>query len=366
MESRYMNLNLADIVIFLFLQCLFGVVISTGIIMAVSSLNIGLILFSIVMMFLFGGIIFLVQKESVILFEETIISKDLALFKKFDEESAYCYYPTAWQGLMYVSIVILAIGGLLFGVGKLIGGGILSFLGIVMMPLALIPFIAWINRAVKGELVERKFIYRNISIGTITLFVSVLILSIIELVLFNVGIQPFFSKIITLVIFTPIFEEVLKGLVVIFLVYLACRKEIISPKMGMILGFLVGIGFTIVEDATYMIDGISRGLWYIPFLLRTLSIPLHSVGPMLIGYGFAKYKNGESSSVKSLLSGLAIGYGFHLVWNAVAVGFDKLMVIYPSLIWYIVMISVFLGLSAGIIAVTEFSLRKKVGTAERQ
>lgn len=111
----------------------------------------------------------------------------------------------------------------------------------------------------------------------------------------------------------PICEEILKGLI---LIYLVRRPNFAYFVDGAIYGFAVGIGFAIVENYSFLL-GLQGSLLIGTAVGRVLSTNLvHATGSALIGMalGFARFQR-LTSGILMLLAGLLLAMGVHLAFN---------------------------------------------------
>lgn len=142
-------------------------------------------------------------------------------------------------------------------------------------------------------------------------------------------------------LYAPIVEEILKSLIIIYLVSRADFNYIVD---GAIYGFGVGIGFAMVENIEYIMNNSAAAL--VVALARVFSTNLvHATGSGLIGTALA-YRRGDKTLWRVSLF-ILLGYGlaifFHALFNtmvnagtfiAVAIGYGVLGV---GLIRYLIL-----------------------------
>jgi RsiW-degrading membrane proteinase PrsW (M82 family) len=125
----------------------------------------------------------------------------------------------------------------------------------------------------------------------------------------------------------PPVEETLKVLGVIVLVLIA-RDQFDSPLDGMVYGALVGLGFQVVENFIYCINGIALGGGdseiapvLVIFVIRALvGLWSHATYTAIAGYGIGYFVSRRDRSVGYRLGvvvlSFAVAFTAHFVWNS--------------------------------------------------
>ncbi len=111
----------------------------------------------------------------------------------------------------------------------------------------------------------------------------------------------------------PVVEEVLKGLILLYLIRHADFKYFLD---GAIYGFAIGIGFAILENYEYVMGHPSTAIQLA--LSRVLSTNLiHATGSAMIGIalGLARFDRSAFRRGLYLLTGLALAIGIHSGFN---------------------------------------------------
>lgn len=114
-------------------------------------------------------------------------------------------------------------------------------------------------------------------------------------------------------IYAPFVEEILKSLIVLYLVSRADSNYIVD---GAIYGFGAGIGFAIIENVEYITNNSSAAM--VVALARVFSTNLvHATGSGLIGTALA-YQRGDKNwkrGVSYVFAGYAFAIFFHALFN---------------------------------------------------
>jgi RsiW-degrading membrane proteinase PrsW (M82 family) len=115
-------------------------------------------------------------------------------------------------------------------------------------------------------------------------------------------------------IVAPIVEEILKSLI---LIYLVSRADFNYVVDGVIYGYGAGIGFAIIENYEYIV-GYSDIAMTVA-LARVFSTNLvHATGSAIIGGALANQRGGSSRTTWFLIFlGYAFSIGFHMLFNTV-------------------------------------------------
>ncbi|MEM3341078.1 MAG: PrsW family intramembrane metalloprotease [Thermoplasmata archaeon] len=143
-----------------------------------------------------------------------------------------------------------------------------------------------------------------------------LLVNTFNLVLASVIAGPVCAAFCGAVISAPVFEELFKSIGFLFV-----KKEIDTELDGMIYGFSMGVGFSVVENFLYAYQTFMSGgavLFAINALIRSVwCILLHAIGPGMVGFflGWAYRTNNKGKIPLCVLGGYAIGLVNHALWN---------------------------------------------------
>lgn len=149
------------------------------------------------------------------------------------------------------------------------------------------------------------------------LILSVLFSLIIELNFFSKLIQNEFDLFLFLVFYGPLFEEIAKG---IFLIYSSNWRENYSLTDGIIYGALIGLGFSLVENFIYFYNFKGKIFELIEaiFLRNTFTIPMHIISTSVLGLILFTVVN--KKLIKKLfyfLLGIITATIIHAFWNLI-------------------------------------------------
>jgi RsiW-degrading membrane proteinase PrsW (M82 family) len=122
----------------------------------------------------------------------------------------------------------------------------------------------------KPSLKEKLFFFSS------GIIVSVPMASFFES-LFVLPIAPSLVSVLTIVVFAPLIEEFAKA-------YPLFYRHGETKKSIMTLGFLVGLGFGIIEFLEYVL------IFHVPFIFRLPGIFFHAASTSIVGYGIANKK----------------------------------------------------------------------------
>jgi RsiW-degrading membrane proteinase PrsW (M82 family) len=114
----------------------------------------------------------------------------------------------------------------------------------------------------------------------------------------------------------PIEEEILKGLILLFLVR---RRQFTYFVDGAIYGFAIGIGFAVIENYSYLFS-IDQGGQLMVAVVRVISTNLmHAAGSSIIGIamGLSRFSR-RSGKILYALAGLLVSGSLHVVFNVVS------------------------------------------------
>jgi RsiW-degrading membrane proteinase PrsW (M82 family) len=114
----------------------------------------------------------------------------------------------------------------------------------------------------------------------------------------------------------PIEEEILKGLLLLFLVR---RKEFTYFVDGAIYGFAIGIGFAVFENYEYLFYASQASLLSIAIVRVISTNMMHATCSAIIGIalGYSRFSK-RSGVILYLLSGLAFSFAIHAGFNNIA------------------------------------------------
>ncbi|GAA1993111.1 PrsW family intramembrane metalloprotease [Isoptericola halotolerans] len=121
----------------------------------------------------------------------------------------------------------------------------------------------------------------------------------------------------TAAITAPVVEEVLKGAVLVGLLWFR-RNELNGPTDGIIYGSMVALGFAVVENISYYTFA-PPGTLALTFTVRGIASPLlHPLCTALTGIGVAAaaLRPAGRSRVAPVLGGLLGAIALHSLWNA--------------------------------------------------
>lgn len=114
----------------------------------------------------------------------------------------------------------------------------------------------------------------------------------------------------------PIEEEILKGLI---LLYLVRRRQFTYFVDGAIYGFAIGIGFAVVENYSYLFST-DQSVQLTVALVRVISTNLmHAAGSSIIGIamGLSRFSR-RSGRISYALGGLLLSGSLHVIFNVVS------------------------------------------------
>jgi RsiW-degrading membrane proteinase PrsW (M82 family) len=146
------------------------------------------------------------------------------------------------------------------------------------------------------------------------LFLAAFLYGCIPAVELAIGGGEFFS----MAIVAPIVEELVKGLAVL-LVFLIWRREFDGILDGILYGAVVGLGFAMVENFFYFLQGAEQGNVLVIILLRSFAFGLnHAFFTAFTGasLGLARQSRWRGAWILYFPLGLAIATTFHAVHNA--------------------------------------------------
>ena len=126
------------------------------------------------------------------------------------------------------------------------------------------------------------------------------------------------AEILVITVTAPIVEEILKPLGLIFII-----KRIKTPYEGILYGVTCGLGFAMIENLLYeiwVVTVFGANEWTVTAFARGMgSTILHTVGPALVGFFYAKYHLSNFSGVIRLTLGFLCAFLVHGLWNLVGI-----------------------------------------------
>ncbi|MFN4292809.1 MAG: PrsW family intramembrane metalloprotease [Thermoflexales bacterium] len=126
------------------------------------------------------------------------------------------------------------------------------------------------------------------------------------------------SAAVNSIVFAPLTEELLKGLMVA-LIYLQRRREFDGWVDGIVYGSTVGFGFAYAENIVYLASADSPEEWVRLFILRVIVFGfMHGFYTSLIGIGFgvARHAASPARAFWSIALGWAAAVVTHAIHNA--------------------------------------------------
>ncbi|OIR16601.1 MAG: hypothetical protein BEU04_01285 [Marine Group III euryarchaeote CG-Bathy1] len=126
------------------------------------------------------------------------------------------------------------------------------------------------------------------------------------------------AEIIVITIAAPIMEEILKPLGLILII-----KRIKTPYEGILYGVTCGLGFAMIENLLYeiwVVTVFGANEWTVTAFARGMgSTVLHTVGPAIVGFFYAKYHLSNLSGMAKLTLGFLCAFVVHGLWNLVGI-----------------------------------------------
>jgi protease PrsW len=125
------------------------------------------------------------------------------------------------------------------------------------------------------------------------------------------------------VVLGPVVEEGAKAAALIAALLLA-RDELRSPLDGIVYGALVGIGFAMTENFSYLtlaaLQGGPAGLWRGVYLRAVLGGPVHATFTAMTGAGLVQALLPGRVGVRlvAAAAGFVAAVGEHVIWNGIA------------------------------------------------
>lgn len=120
------------------------------------------------------------------------------------------------------------------------------------------------------------------------------------------------GEVAALLVAAPLGEELLKGAGVLWAVR---RGEVDDALDGAIYAGWVAVGFTIVEDYSYLVFGADEGALIETLLARGVGTFAHPLFTVWIGVAVGRAVAERTDVRRAFLRGLAVAVGLHVAWN---------------------------------------------------
>mgnify|MGYP000846404609 CR=1 FL=1 len=104
-------------------------------------------------------------------------------------------------------------------------------------------------------------------------------------------------------------EEILKFLVVFFIIY--PNKNFDEPFDGIVYSVFVGMGFATAENLTFVLQGSSS----LAFLRMISAIPAHFVFAVIMGFYLGKAKSSKKNKIYLIILSLSVPVIFHALYD---------------------------------------------------
>ena len=139
--------------------------------------------------------------------------------------------------------------------------------------------LRWLLKKKPGEPYSKKTVVRFVLFGALSTVLNLVLMSVtpIEREMFF-GMNPVLSGFLTALITAALIEEVLKYLM--FRLAVRSSREVVCWLDAIIAAIAVGVGFTLLEDITYLFDGGGT-------ILRAV-FPMHLLFQAVMGYYYGK------------------------------------------------------------------------------
>ena len=222
----------------------------------------------------------------------------------------------------------------LFGLSLLVGivclksGGVALYIFPICFVIAFsFPSLFWLSyvyRKTDGEGEPERMILIALTWGMIsTIFAG--IINTISAIQFEADLMklvgggtPEMAEIIVITIAAPITEEILKPLGLILII-----KRIKTPYEGILYGVTCGLGFAMIENLQYEILVVTlfgADDWTVNAFARGIgSTVLHTVGPAIVGFFYAKYHLSNFSGMIKVILAFLCAFIIHGLWNLVGI-----------------------------------------------
>ena len=126
------------------------------------------------------------------------------------------------------------------------------------------------------------------------------------------------AEILVITVAAPIIEELLKPLGLILII-----KRIKTPYEGILYGVTCGLGFAMIENLLYevwVVTVFGANEWTVTAFARGIgSTVLHTVGPAIVGFCYAKYHLSDFSGEIKLILAFLCAFTVHGLWNLVGI-----------------------------------------------
>ena len=142
-------------------------------------------------------------------------------------------------------------------------------------------------------------------------FFAYLLAAQINPAILNIGLADSWNEVVRF--WAPIVEEILKSLIIIYLVNRADFNYIVD---GAIYGFGVGIGFAVIENVQYMNNNLE--IAFLVAIARVFSTNfVHATGSGIIGIALANQRDDKSKRAPLIiLAGYVFAIFFHALFNS--------------------------------------------------
>ena len=128
---------------------------------------------------------------------------------------------------------------------------------------------------------------------------------------------------LTTVVIAPLIEEFFKGLgiLLLFLIALRTRKSLRGPLSGLVYGGVIGLGFSLTEDISYMVGAANEEgviAFIRTFIFRVIMLGLsHTTYSAVtgLGFGFAVYSGKKINRIFYILAGVTGAIFLHFLRN---------------------------------------------------
>ncbi len=202
---------------------------------------------------------------------------------------------------------------------ELLAGLLLSFVLPLVPALAFIALLWWLDRY------EREPLWL-LTVAFLWGAVPTILLSLVVQLVLAVPVDAMFGDSLAGAlaggsIIAPLSEEGFKALLVLGLFFLY-RREFDGPLDGILYGALVGFGFSVVEDAMYLLSALHEGGWGQWGVLAALRVGLFTLNHSLftamtgLGFGLARLCARWWPKPLLILAGFALAVFLHAFHNA--------------------------------------------------
>ena len=199
-------------------------------------------------------------------------------------------------------------------------GGFMVGLATALIPVpAYIALALWLDR---HEPEPRALLVRSFLWGMLvaSLFSIVMNAAAVAYVQLTLGLSAIVGQRVGLLLASPIFEELSKG-VALFLLFRRQRDEFDNVIDGAVYAAMVGLGFAATENILYYGNAALNDRLAIVFATRGVVSPFaHPLFTAMtgIGLGLARDTGNRRAAVLRVLAGLGAAITLHFLWNAAA------------------------------------------------